>query len=811
MKKKKLYIFLSFLIPFISFSIIFYCFGLFTHKTILSGDMQVQYYPLFNYLKDIFNNDASLFYSFNKGLGGSMFGTFFYYLSSPLNMLFLLIEKTQIINFVPFLVILKLSLSGLTMYIYMRYKFKKENISLLVFSLCYAFMGYNLNYFINIMWLDVVIMTPLVLLGIEKILENKSPLLYIITLFISIFSNYYLSYMLCLFSVLYFIYQLLLKYKLKEDKKLIKKLTIKFILSSLLTGLSCSFFLIPCIIEMTQYERIVNLDQMFYFDYNFFDIFSKTYIGSLNLNNTLNATSMNLYTGIITLPLVFLYLVNKNINKKERIITLLFLAIMILPCFIGVLNYAWHLFTIPSFYNYRFSFLTSFLLIIIAYKSLNNLNISLIKILNYLSIYLIISLYFIVFTSIGKYFSYLNYKLIWTTLLFLIIYLFILYKINKRKNTIISIILMFEIVLNATIIFKNFEPLNKNEIYNNEVIELIEKYKNENYRIEVSSNQLMNDGLYANYNGTSVFLSTINNRMLKFYEEYGLHEYGPEYSNFYSHNIENYPLESILGIKYLITNTKIEKYNLVEEKTINDNKYYVYENPNSNNYGFEIQDKCNNVEKKEFYNENILNCILKDNIELYEEIKKDKNEEYNLKENEFYYIFLENIIDTDFINENEQILEQTLYIAKNYTLYKSRKNEKIKPTFSNEQEKEKLKIYKFNYNEFENIKYNKFNITEKNNNSLKGTIESNDGKILMITIPYEKGYEIYNNGEKVKYYEVINTFIGIDLKEGLNNIEIRYKQPGLKLGIIISLCSFAGISFLVFSHERERKYEKDLQ
>lgn len=811
MKKKKLYIFLSFLIPFISFSIIFYCFGLLTNKTILSGDMQVQYYPLFNYLKDIFNNDASLFYSFNKGLGGPMFGTFFYYLSSPLNMLFLLIEKTQIINFVPFLVILKLSLSGLTMYIYMRYKFKKENISLLVFSLCYAFMGYNLNYFINIMWLDVVIMTPLVLLGIEKILENKSPLLYIITLFISIFSNYYLSYMLCLFSVLYFIYQLLLKYKLKEDKKLIKKLTIKFIHSSLLTGLSCSFFLIPCILEMTQYERIVNLDQMFYFDYNFFDIFSKTYIGTLNLNNTLNATSMNLYTGIITLPLVFLYLVNKNINKKERIITLIFLAIMILPCFIGVLNYAWHLFTIPSFYNYRYSFLTSFLLIIIAYKSLNNLNISLIKILNYLSIYLIISLYFIIFTSIGKYFSYLNYKLIWTTLLFLIIYLFILYKINKRKNIIISIILMFEILLNTVIIFNSFEPLEKKEVYNNEVIELIEKYKNKNYRIEVEKNQLTNDGLYANYNGVSLFLSTTNNRMLKFYEEYGLHQYGPNYANFYVHNIENYSLESVLGIKYLITNEKIEKYNLVEEKTTNDNKYYVYENPNSVNYGFEIKDECNNVEKKEFYNENILNCILKDNIELYEEIKKDKNEEYNLKEGELYYIFLENIIDTDFIKENKKILEQTLYFEKNYTVYKSRKNEKIKFVFSNEQEKEKLKIYKINYNAIKNIKYNIFNITEKNNNSLKGTIDSKDGKILMITIPYEKGYEIYNNGEKVKYYEVINTFIGIDLKEGLNNIEIRYKQPGLKLGIIISLCSFTGITFLVFSHERKKKYEKDLQ
>ena len=68
-------------------------------------------------------------------------------------------------------------------------KFKKNDITILSFSLLYSFMGYNLNYFLEIMWLDVVLLTPLVLLGIDKIIKNKSPILYIFTLFISIYSN----------------------------------------------------------------------------------------------------------------------------------------------------------------------------------------------------------------------------------------------------------------------------------------------------------------------------------------------------------------------------------------------------------------------------------------------------------------------------------------------------------------------------------------------------------------------------------------------------------------------------------------------
>ena len=77
-----------------------------------------------------------------------------------------------------------------------------------MFSLCYAFMAYNINFQINIMWIDGIILLPLVMLGIDKLINENKYKLYIITLFITIFSNYYIGYMICIFSVLYFIYKI---------------------------------------------------------------------------------------------------------------------------------------------------------------------------------------------------------------------------------------------------------------------------------------------------------------------------------------------------------------------------------------------------------------------------------------------------------------------------------------------------------------------------------------------------------------------------------------------------------------------------
>lgn len=73
----------------------------------------------------------------------------------------------------------------------------------------YAMMMYTLAYFWNIMWLDVVMILPLVVMCFEKLMREGKYLPYILTLAYALYANYYIGFMLCLFMVLYFLFYLL--------------------------------------------------------------------------------------------------------------------------------------------------------------------------------------------------------------------------------------------------------------------------------------------------------------------------------------------------------------------------------------------------------------------------------------------------------------------------------------------------------------------------------------------------------------------------------------------------------------------------
>lgn len=811
--KKKMYIILSFLIPFLIYAIIFYKNSLFNDKTIIQGDMYAQYYPLFNYLKGIFNGTNSIFYSLSKGLGGTMFGTFFYYLSSPLNILIIFFSKKNIPEFMTLLTLIKLSLCGLTMYIYMRKKFKDDNMILLVFSMCYAFMGYNINYFLHIMWLDVIILAPLIMVGLDRIIEDKSPIIYIVTLTISIFSNYYISYMVCLFSLSYLIYELLLKYNIKRDKKIIKRIIKKYITCSILSGLMCSFFIIPCIFEMLNYGRGVKIDEILTFDYNFFDLFSKSYIGSLDLNDTLNYSSMNIYCGVIILPLIYLFLTNSSINKKERKLTLIFIIILIIPCFIGILNYIWHLFTIPAYYSFRYSFLLCFLMIRISYKSLITLKIDKLKIYLYMTLYLIISLMMIIITYKGNYYDFLNYKLIWITLAFFIIYMIIIYNSEKKilKNLLVILILI-ENFTNIYIIFdrRDFIEKNRFEIIKQEE-EKIDNYIKENgYRLESSLSLTPNDSILLKYKGISNFLSTTNYRNIYFPYYFGYNEKDAKGANIFTYYNSSSFLNTIVGIKYYISNRKINEYKIIDKITIDEKEYYIYRNDSALSIGYTVKNKCNNKIEERMHDNELYNCLFNTNVELYKEYEpyeiKDDIYKYKLKKDDYTHIFINKKDEEEIqlLKDNQELLENATYISNDHIIIYN-KEEKLELKTSENQD---FSLYRFDYKTFiNNINTNQMQIEKIDNNILKGSIELNNQEILMITLPYEKGFEIYVDDKKTDYFEVANSFIGIDIEKGKHKITIKYKQPGLKLGIIMSLIAFIVTMIYISSNKKKEKNE----
>ena len=180
--------FLAFLIPIIILFFIFAIKSVFLgHGTILYGDMQAQYLPFLSFWQDVLLEGKSIFYSFSNSIGGEVFSTITYYLTSPFNLLVVFFDKLNLPDFLYLIVFFKLALASLTMYFYIDKTFLKlHNNYKLLFSLCYGLMAFNISYYFNIIWLDAIYLLPLVMHQIDNLINDRKFVWYGIFLFLAI-------------------------------------------------------------------------------------------------------------------------------------------------------------------------------------------------------------------------------------------------------------------------------------------------------------------------------------------------------------------------------------------------------------------------------------------------------------------------------------------------------------------------------------------------------------------------------------------------------------------------------------------------
>ena len=235
---------LSFFLPFFLLLGIFALLGIapFGDRVLLISDARGQYLSYFALYKELFAGKADFFYSFEKLLGGSLSGLYAYYLASPFNLLLLLFPKEQLAAGFDLLLLLKLSACGLTMGLYLKHTRGLRPASLL-FTTAYALCGYNNAYAWCIMWIDAVLLLPLIALGIERLWREEKPLLYVLSLALAILSCFYTGYMLCLFSVLYFLWRVFSD--TPSFRGLPWRKLLRYALASLLAGGVSAVLLIP--------------------------------------------------------------------------------------------------------------------------------------------------------------------------------------------------------------------------------------------------------------------------------------------------------------------------------------------------------------------------------------------------------------------------------------------------------------------------------------------------------------------------------------------------------------------------------------
>ena len=381
---KKVLYFLSAFFPMLIMLIVWAIIGLypFGSKSLMSVDFGQQYVSFFGLLKNsVLSGDFSnLSYSFTQSLGGPMAGLVGYYLLSPFNLIFI-ITPFQFYGLAVFLVIwLRYGAIGLAFAFLLikRYKglsSKKYLVPLL--STAYALSGMLVAYQMNVIFYDAMIMLPIVIAYLEELLDGGSIFKYSLTLGMMLFFQFYMGYMASIFIVLYACFYVSPKLGDEGTLKLklsnfFKPLLRAFGASVVGVGLA-SIILLPVLSSLLESKGGYNTGMAFSFDLIIkpLDILSKLTIGGFNSGAWISGPNLpNIYIGALGFVGFVLFFSCKEINSIKKwsagFVTLIFFISFVNE----FVNKVWHMGQIPAGFFYRFSWLFSFFMLVLAFQVL---------------------------------------------------------------------------------------------------------------------------------------------------------------------------------------------------------------------------------------------------------------------------------------------------------------------------------------------------------------------------------------------------------------------------------------------------------
>ena len=248
---KHLPVIVAFLIPVFILLILYIGRGVFPFgsNTYLRSDMYHQYAPFMKEFQRNIQQGGSFIYSWNIGLGNNFASTYAYYLASPANWLVGLFPDTLVPEFMNLMLILKSGLMSAVFAWYLIRKYRKNNYIATASGCFYAMSSYMAAFSWNIMWLDCLVLLPLIMMGLEHMVKSGKYKMYVITLAVCVITNYYIAIMISIFLVFYFIYLLIVEMKSGDAVSAVHRILL-FAASSIIAGAMAMFIVLPALFNL---------------------------------------------------------------------------------------------------------------------------------------------------------------------------------------------------------------------------------------------------------------------------------------------------------------------------------------------------------------------------------------------------------------------------------------------------------------------------------------------------------------------------------------------------------------------------------
>jgi len=357
------------------------------------------------------------------------------------------------------------------------------------------------------------------------------------------------------------------------------------------------------------------------------------------------------------------------------------------------------------------------------------------------------------------------------------------------------------------------------------------------YRLEILPSHTVNDPALFNYPGLSIFSSTISAKPVKMFENLG---YASNGINSYSYEGSTAILDSLLGIKYLLYRDIAIEEKLYKQTAAND-KLKIFTNPYALPLGFQspsdlkkfdssgdnpletqnllikaicgVPDVLIPIDQKLGAQSNLdfsgkgpqyysFKRINKDNVSNSKiNISIDKGEQVYL-----YYKAPTNMKGSGFVTLNGKKVDfnprhSTII---NLGFCKEGSSAELQINFDKSSaETGSFKVYAYTLNvpAFEEaislIRKKSMTIESFTDTRILGSAESASDDLMVMSIPFDKGWHVKVDNQEVKTQAVDNCLLSFELLKGSHKIEMWFFPEKLFMGLMITLVS-ALILLLLF-------------
>lgn len=761
-------------------------------ESFLTEDLKYQYIDFFTWFRHVLTGEANVFYSFAQGMGSNTWGLYSYYLASPFNLIILLFDEAHLTLAIYVIVALKLACMNTAMAWYLRRRFTLQRTWALALALCYTWSTWTATNLRNPLWLDALILLPLMAWGCRQLLRKGSIVGLSLLVAVDVITCWYMAYITLLFCCLFVLFELAVMVFDEGEHpggKWIAGRAARFTTAILLgLGLSAWTF-VPTILAMMGGEATKAFSHFHTYPTALIRGFLP---GAWNLDHV-----PQFYTGLIPLVLAIAMLFEKRVDKRLRALTFFFAGFLVVSSVLGVLMYVWCGFRQPNGFYCRIAFLLSFLEVWAAgYLLMKRAEISSVSSKD-------------IRTPWHK--ANAQQKCLNPTL-------------RALASLAALVLTVADLSLNAHMcwnqLYVNY-PQETHDTYvsavNAQMEELGELDADAFYRVDKTYNRAgaaFNEGISHGFNQLSTYPSANNPKAVAFLNALGYSSEG-EFSSVYA--ASNLVMDSLLGVRYMGSWTQPAASNAtgIAGSTIVSP---IYVNPyalslglpcNSDRIAIRLPEGSNPFERQN----DLFAQITGIDEPLYTDLQTAASTSdatqitwnVELPANTIGYVYVQTSVESNWsksvslLIDDQIIAQEGTRFSHNVRSFGSATDERtshtirVLPSAANVflPSETTCAIYALNVEVFERgieqLRAGQFVPQEFYDGHVCGTYRAEEPIGLLFSIPYDKGWAVTVDGVKSDLSPAFGGGMSmLEVTEGTHEIEMTYRSPGLNAGITIT-------------------------